>query len=137
MNAKTRIGLISLGLSIWAMATLIFRAIGSHLFERSALEYWMVAIATGVLCAVVPVGLMKWWRVESKNWLQGAICIALPGMLGEIPVLYGFSKFMGDMQPETAGRYAAFLFVGYASLLGFAWLMSTKATSLLASDGRS
>jgi hypothetical protein len=49
-------------------------------------------------------------------------------MLGEIPILAGFSEFMSNMQPETAGRYAAFLFGGYSTLIGAAWFMSAKAS---------
>lgn len=47
-------------------------------------------------------------------------------MLGEIPVLARFSGLMSNTHPETAGRYAAFLFSGYSILLGFAWLMATR-----------
>jgi len=91
-------------------------------------------IVTGILYSAVSLGLMKLLRIEQKDWLQGAICIALPGMLGEIPILASFSELMISMQPETAGRYAAFLFGGYSSLIISAWLMSTKATSVLVSD---
>ncbi|MBD2103942.1 DUF5367 domain-containing protein [Leptolyngbya sp. FACHB-261] len=136
MNAKNQISLVLIGFVIWVAATLVFRIAGSYFFERSATEYWINVIGTGALYAAVSVGLMKWWRIEPKNWLQGAICIALPGMLGEIPILSSFSELMSNMQPETAGRYAAFLFGGYASLIGFAWLMSTKASSLLTPDSK-
>jgi len=107
---------------------------GSYFFEGSSAKYWLNAIVTGLLYVAVSLGLLKWRRIEQKNWLQGAICIAVPGMLGEIPILSAFSQLMGNMQPETAGRYAAFLFESYASLIGSAWLISTKADSLLASD---
>lgn len=74
---------------------------------------------------------MKWRKIEQKNWLEGAICIALSGMLGEIPILAGFSELMSHMQPETAGRYAAFLFGGYSMLMGSAWFMFTKGSQLI------
>ena len=91
----------------------------------------------GILYAAVSVALMKWWRIAPQHWLQGAICIALPGMLSEIPILSSFSGLMSNMQPETAGRYAAFLFGGYASLLGFSGLMSIRSNSLLTSEEQS
>lgn len=134
MNTKDRIGFVLLGFVIWAAATSVYRMVGSYFFEGSSAQYWLNVIVTGILYSAVSFGLMKWRCIEQKDWLQGAICMALPGMLGEIPILAGFSELMSNMQPETAGRYAAFLFGGYSSLIGFAWLMSTKANSRLASD---
>lgn len=134
MSAKKRVGLVLVGFVIWAAATFLFHVAGSYFFERSAAEYWFNAISTGVLYAAVSVGLMKWWGIEQPDWLQGAVCIALPGIVGEIPILYGFPELMSSMQPETAGRYAAFLFGGYASLIGFCWLMSIKVNPQLTSD---
>ncbi len=136
MNTKKRISLVLIGFVIWVAGTLLYRMVGSYLFERSATEYWLNVIGTEILFAAVAIGLMKWWRIESVHWLQGAICIALPGMLGEIPILASFSELMSNMQPETAGRYAAFLFSGYASLIGFAWIMSTKASLSLMPESK-
>ncbi|MCC5605016.1 DUF5367 domain-containing protein [Nostoc favosum] len=129
MSTKERLGFISLGFVIWAAATLIYRMVGSSFFEGSAAGYWLNVGLTGILYAVVSLGLMKWRKIKQQDWLQGAVCIALPGMLGEIPILAGFSKLMSNMQPETAGRYAAFLFGGYSILIGAAWLLSAKASS--------
>jgi hypothetical protein len=134
MNTKDRISFVLLGFVIWAAGTSVYRMAGSYFFEGSSAQYWLNVIVTGILYSAVCLGLMKWRRIEQKDWLQGAICIALPGMLGEVPILAGFSELMSNMQPETAGRYAAFLFGGYSSLISLAWLMSTKANSLLTSD---
>jgi hypothetical protein len=136
MSTKSKLGFITLGLIVWAVATSVYRVIGSSFFEGSAAVYWLNVISTGILYAVVSLGLMKWRKIEQKDWLQGAICIALPGMLGEVPILAGFSQLMSNMQPETAGRYAAFLFGGYSILIGTAWLMSTKASSQSISETR-
>lgn len=130
MNTKDRISLILVGFGIWAAATLAYRQVGSVFFERSAMEYWLNVVGTGGLYTLVFAGLMRWRRIAAKDWLQGAICIALPGMLGEIPILAGFAELMSNMHPETAGRYAAFLFSGYSILLGFAWLMATREVRL-------
>jgi Family of unknown function (DUF5367) len=96
----------------------------SYFFEGSAAGYWLSVIITGILYAAVSLGLMQWRKIKQKDWLEGAICITLPRMLGEIPILADFSGLMRNMQPETAGRYAAFLFGGYSSLIGVSWLMS-------------
>ena len=129
MSTKDKVGFILLGFAIWAAATLVYHMIGSSFFEGSAAGYWLNVICTGILYAVVSLGLMKWRKIEPKDWLQAAICIVLPGMLGEIPILAGFSELMSNMQPETAGRYAAFLFGGYSTLVGAAWFISAKASS--------
>lgn len=129
MSTKNKVVFISLGFAIWVAGTSVYRMTGSSFFEGSAAGYWLNVIFTGILYALVSLGLMKWRKIEQKDWLQGAICIALPGMLGEIPILAGFSEFMSNMQPETAGRYAAFLFGGYSTLIGTAWFMSANAIS--------
>lgn len=136
MSTKDKLGFITLGFIVWAAATSVYRVIGSSFFEGSAAGYWLNVIFTGILYAVVSLGLMKWRKIEQKDWLQGAICITLPGMLGEIPILAGFSDLMSNMQPETAGRYAAFLFGGYSILLGAAWFMSANAISQSISKAR-
>ena len=134
MNTKTRFGLFLVGLVIWATATLVFRIAGSYFFEGSVLGYWLNVVVTGALYAALAVGLMKWCGIKQTDWLQGAVCIALPGMLGEIPILADFSSLMSNLQPETAGRYAAFLFGGYVSLVGSAWWLSTKARTQTATE---
>jgi len=136
MSTKDKGVFISLGFAIWVAGTSVYRMTGSSFFEGSAARYWLNVIFTGILYAVVSLGLMKWRKIEQKDWLQGAICIALPGMLGEIPILAGFSEFMSNMQPETAGRYAAFLFGGYSTLIGAAWFMSANAISQSISETR-
>jgi hypothetical protein len=77
---------------------------------------------------------MKWQRIDTRYWLQAAVCIALPGMLCEVPILSFFPELMSNMQPETAGRYAGFLFWGYTSLIGMALLISSKSSTSLISD---
>jgi len=129
MSVRDRVGFIALGLVIWAAGTSAYRLTGSLFFEGSATEYWLNVGFTGVLYAIVSLGVMKWQKIKQKDCLQGAICIALPGMLGEIPILASFSELMSNMQPETAGRYAAFLFGGYSTLIGTAWFISTQASS--------
>lgn len=134
MTIRDRVAFIVLGLVIWAAGTEVYRLTGSSFFEGSATGYWINVGFTGILCAVVSLGLMKWRKIKQQDWLQGAICLALPGMLGEIPILASFSELMSNMQPETAGRYAALLFGCYSTVIGTAWLMSAKADSQTISE---
>jgi hypothetical protein len=129
MSRKDGIILFSLGVIIWAIGTFVYRLAGSYFFESSTVGYWLNVIVTGALYSAIGIGLMKWCRIESQYWLHGAMCLALPGMLGEVLVLSTFSELMVNMQPETAGRYGAFLFGGYSSLIGFSWLISMKVSS--------
>lgn len=128
MSRKDGIILFSLGLIIWAIGTLVYRLAGSYFFESSTVGYWLNVIVTGALYSAIGMGLMKWRRIESQYWLHGAMCLALPGMLGEVLVLSTFSELMVNMQPETAGKYGAFLFGGYSCLIGFSWLISIKTS---------
>jgi Family of unknown function (DUF5367) len=136
MNTRDRVTFVLIGLAIWAAATTVYRLAGSSFFERSTTEYWLNLIVSVTLCAVVPFGLLKWRRVEQKDWLQGAICMALPGMLSEIPILFSFSDLMSNMQPATAGRYAAYLFGCYSSLIASGWLMSSNTSMRSAADAQ-
>lgn len=128
MNTKTRVYFLVLGLAIWVAATLILRIAGSYFFESSILFYWIDVVTTGTLYTAVALGIMRWRGIEQTDWLHCAVCVAIPGMLGEIPIMADFSELMSNMQPETAGRYAAFLFGGYVSLVGSAWWVSTRAS---------
>ncbi|NRB08415.1 MAG: DUF5367 family protein [Richelia sp.] len=114
MNTKDKVGFILLRFLVWAIGTLVYRVAGSYFFEGFAVGYWVNTIFTGILCATVCLAFMKWLRIERKYWLQSVICIALPGMMGEIPILACFSDIMSNMQPETAGWYGAFLFACYS-----------------------
>lgn len=125
MSRKDGIILALLGLIIWGIGTFVYSVMGSYFFETSTVGYWGNMVVTAVLCCGIGWGLMKWRRIKSEDALTAAICLALPAMLGEVLVLSTFSQLMVDMQPETAGRYGAFLFAVYSSLIGFAWLMST------------
>jgi hypothetical protein len=134
MNTKDGLSLVLVGFGIWAVATVAYRQVGHVFFERSVMVYWLNVVSTGGLYTLVFLGLMRWRRIEVKDWLQGAICIALPGMLGEIPILASFAELMSNMHPETAGRYAAFLFSGYSILLSFAWFMAARGVRATASQ---
>jgi hypothetical protein len=129
MTTKERLGFVSLGFLIWLAGTLLYRWIGSVLFEGTATEYWLNVICTGISFAAVGFALMKWRKIAPKDWLQAAICLALPGMVGEVPILSAFDTLMSNMQPETAGRYAAFLFAGYAALLGSTGWMASRVSA--------
>jgi Family of unknown function (DUF5367) len=132
MSTTAQIRCICFGFALWLAGTAVYRVIGSYCFEGSALQYWLNVDATEILYVATVLGFMKWQGVERKDWLQGAICVALPGMLGEVPVLSGFAELMTNMQPETAGRYAALLFGGYALLIGLAGWLSLKPTGIAA-----
>jgi hypothetical protein len=97
MNTRDRISFVLLGFLLWAAGTSVYRMAGSYFFEGSSAQYWLNAIVTGLLYVAVSLGLLKWRRIEQKDWLQGVICIALPGMLGEIPILCAFSELMSNM----------------------------------------
>lgn len=134
MRATHRLGFALFGLMAWAVGTAIFRCIGAYCFEGTLALYWFSVVGVGLLFAAVSLGLMKWQGIAQQNWLQAAVWMAVPGMLGEVPVLADFAEWMSNLQPETAGRYGALLFSGYALLLGLAAGLSTKASLELATE---
>ena len=127
MSTKDRIGFVTLGFLIWVVGTFIYRLTGSTFFEGTTAGYWFKVGFTGIAYTAIVLGVMKWRKIKQEDWLQCAICVALPGMLGEIPILAGFSELMSNMHPETAGKYAAFLFSGYSTLICAAWFISARA----------
>lgn len=120
MTTADRKFLLLLGLCLWGAATLLYRTAGPLFFEVPAAVYWLNVIVTAVLLCALFWGVMQLRRIERQSWVTGALCLAVPGMVGEVPILYSFSEAMVSLHPETAGRYGAFLFFGYASLILFA-----------------
>lgn len=134
MNTTDRTVLLLLGFIIWAAGTAAYRSFGVYFFEGAAFSYWLNVLITGSLYAAGSIGLLRWRGIQQHDWLQAAICIALPGMLGEIPILVNFSHLMSNMQPATAGRYAAFLFGGYSLVISVAFILSTRTSPQASSD---
>lgn len=126
MRSQDTRAFVLLGLGLWAAGTALYRSAGAAFFEVPAPVYWLNAVVTAAAFCGVFWAMVRRRRVEPAYRLQAALAMALPGMLGEVPVLYAFPDLMVNLRPESAGRYAAFLFGGYAALLLFAWVVSGR-----------
>jgi len=113
LNPSDTVWLAVFGALAWAAGTMLFRSTGHDIFEGTPAAFWANVLATpvftfGLLCALTRL------RGLSVHALPpAALAFVLPGMLGEVLVLMSFRELMTSMRPETAGRYAAFLFAGY------------------------
>jgi hypothetical protein len=111
---------------MWALGTLVYRAAGPVFFEASPVVYWLNVLLTAVtFCAALRI-VLRARRVAPSGWLSSALAFALPGMAGEVLVLAQFSDVMIRMRPETAGRYAAYLFAGYTAFILFAGMAARR-----------
>jgi Family of unknown function (DUF5367) len=120
MKMQERTLLLLFGLVFWIVGTLWYAVRGVSIFETSGWRYWINFIVTPLVSAGVCVAILRWRDIPAGEWASAALLIALPGMFGEALVLSRFAVFMPRMQPESAGRYGAVLFVAYALFLSLA-----------------
>ena len=116
-----------LGVLMWGVGTAVYRIAGPLFFEASPLVYWSNVLLTAVTFCLALRLLLRVRGVEPEGWLTAALAFALPGMAGEVLVLAHFGDVMNRMRPETAGRYAAYLFAGYCAFILFAGLSARIA----------
>jgi Family of unknown function (DUF5367) len=120
------------GLAFWLVGTLLYEVRGPQVFEASARRYWTSFVVTPVVTAILCILLLLWRRIPPAQWAAAALLIALPGMFGEAALLANFARLMPRMQPQTAGRYGAFLFATYALFLTIAETVTILASNRLA-----
>lgn len=128
MKMHDRVLFLLFGLAFWIIGTLWYEVRGSFVFETTSLRYWINFVLTPIVSAAVCIAILRWRHISAPEWASAALLIALPGMFGEAVLLSNFALLMPRMQPTSAGRYGAFLFVAYALFLTIAEIVTLKAT---------
>jgi hypothetical protein len=127
MKMQDRILLLLFGLIFWVVGTLWYAVRGSTMLETTSFRYWVNFILTPLASAGVCLAILRWRHIPTAEWASAALLIALPGMFGEALVLSRFAVFMPRMQPASAGRYGALLFLAYALFLSIAEMVTLRA----------
>jgi hypothetical protein len=119
--------LLGIGLAFWVAGTLWYEKRGPHVFETTALRYWINFAVTPMVTSAICILILRWRRILAPEWASAMLLIAIPGMVGEAVLLSNFSALMPGMREASAGRYGAFLFATYALVLGFAEVVTLRA----------
>jgi uncharacterized membrane protein len=128
MNLQNRIVLVALGLLVWILGSVYYANIGPRILETTKLHYWVNFWLSPVLSTILVLVIFRLLHVTPSSWASAALLIAIPGMIGEAVVLSHLSTFMPRIQESSGGRYGAFLFATYATVLGIAEFVTWKAT---------
>jgi len=119
--------LILFGAAFWVAGTIWYQWRGPQVFESGSQRYWINFVLTPVVSAAICILILRWRQVPAGDWASAALLIALPGMFGEAWLLSRFAQFMPRLQPETGGKYGAFLFATYALFLTIAEIVTILA----------
>jgi hypothetical protein len=118
---------LGFGVVFWLAGTVWYEFRGVEVFETSALRYWINLMVTPLVTAMICILVLRWRQVPAAQWSSAMLLTAIPGMIGEAVLLSHFSALMPRMQPESAGRYGAFLFATYGIVLSIAEVVSLRA----------
>lgn len=120
MGRRECLLLLSLGLVIWILGTIYFAYAGHGVLETTPAQYWVSFAISPVISAALCILILRWRHIAPSHWAVAMLLLAIPGMIGEAVVLSNLGTFMPRIQEASGGRYAAFLFVTYAVVLGIA-----------------
>jgi Family of unknown function (DUF5367) len=119
--------LFFLGLTIWILGTIYFGYTGHKVLETTPVRYWISFATSPLISAAICFATLRWRHIPSSECAQAMLLLAIPGMIGEAVVLSHLATFMPRIHEASGGRYAAFLFVTYAVVLGLAEIISLGA----------
>ncbi|HEY1160466.1 MAG TPA: DUF5367 family protein [Terracidiphilus sp.] len=119
--------LFGFGIVFWIAGTLWFERTGPHVFETTAMRYWVNFFITPAVSTAGCILILRWRQIPASGWASAILLIALPGMFGEAILLSHFSALMPRMQEASAGKYGAFLFATYALVLSIAEVVTLRS----------
>lgn len=106
------------GLIIWAAATVFYAAFGAGLLESAFWFYALNAFLTAGALLFVFHAVARATRTWRRRRLQAALAFATPGLIGSALALANFETAFAHLDPVSAGRYGAFMVVGYLAVFG-------------------
>ncbi len=117
------------GLIAWAAATAYYIAFGPQLLESAFWFYCANAFLAAVASAFLFHGAVRLRRTPVRRRpLLAAVFIAPGIVLGPVLAL-NLTSLLPELDPVSIGRYAAFLFVGYATVAVTAFERPVRATA--------
>lgn len=128
MKGQDAAVLLVFGLIIWIAGTIYYARTGAAILESTPLRYWTAFALSPIFSAILCIAILKWRHIAAADWTSAMLLLAIPGMIGEAAVLSNLSTFMPKLQATSGGKYGAFLFATYAVVLGWAELVTLRAT---------
>lgn len=122
MNKREVVLWLATGAAVWASATALLALWGGMLFQF----YWPAVAAICGAFVIFFLAMSRVRRIAPAHQLRAAACLAIPGVLGEVPVLLTFPQMVPSFAPDAAGQYGAFLFLGYGALFAIALWRETR-----------
>ena len=112
------------GFAVWLVATLVLGWIGDLFLERGTVVYAVFVVAVcggfvGLFALLVHLA-----AITQTTVLPAAVAFSIAGMAGEVIVMLTFPALVPALAAGTAAPFAAFLFLGYTVLLGYALAQS-------------
>lgn len=123
---------IGLGFLAWLIATAAFRFAGHYFFVPD--DVWLLAVfaAAAPLMLAFTWGALKLLKVERGDEAEGAIGLALPGMLLDVYAVGEFQTVFPNLDPMLAQSFGALMLLGYAVII----LTGVMMTKLQPADER-
>ncbi|HEY8358900.1 MAG TPA: DUF5367 family protein [Ramlibacter sp.] len=122
-------GWLGFGTAVWIAATGALAFLAGSLFGSGQLIYWLSTVTICAMFVLLFVATAQWSRTPRLEWGRAGSLFAAPGLLGEVIVMLNFGAAVPSLPAAMASRYAAFLFLGYGTLLVTAAWASSRETS--------
>ncbi|WP_338754436.1 DUF5367 domain-containing protein [Bacillus sp. FJAT-52991] len=106
------------GFLVWLGASLFFRFLGQIFFVTDPIILMIISYILVIPCIfLVTLPIYRWKKVQGKERLLAAICIALPGMLIDSLVLVYFDHVFVNLPVYTDRYFASWLLWAYSFIL--------------------
>ena len=112
--------LVIAGTLTWVAATVFYVTFARNVIEHAFWFYALNALLIGAALTIfyeLTIRLRQVFRA-ARPW--AGVFYALPGLAGAAVVTARFQSLFPDLPPESLGRYAALILVGYALMLNSA-----------------
>ena len=115
MNRKL---FFAIGLSIWLLATIIFRLAG-HLFflDDDPAILTILWLVTVIALFLIAIALFHRHRLTRQERFEAAVLLVISGMTLDAFISERFVDIFPNMPESSAGSFGAWLLIAYASVL--------------------
>lgn len=130
MSKQDAFWLAIVGALTWAAATAFYVTFARNVIEHAFWFYALNALLIGAALTIfyeLTTRLRQVFRV-ARPW--AGVFYALPGLFGAAIVTARFPTLFPDLPPESLGRYAALILVGYALMFTSALERPTRRPPL-------
>ena len=115
MNRKLFLGI---GVLVWLLATLVFRAAGQLFFlPDEPLAIALLWLLTALAMLGLAIFLFRWQGLDRAHRYEAAVLLVISGLALDALVTHNFAAVFPNMAASAAGSFGAWLMLAYASAL--------------------